>query len=130
MREDDARREDDALRADEVKALFSRVQAGQPPLGIQAADLLRRGRLIRRRRTLTAAVAAVAAVCLLVVFWPRAGRSPVPPPGPVVPASRPVPTTTPTPTETPTPSGFSCSPRTPPSPIPDGAAYCVRSPRR
>jgi hypothetical protein len=109
----------DAVPDDDLKTLFSRLQSDQPPTGIQADDLIRRGHQVRRRRK-AAAVAggSLAAASVVVLFWQWTG--PVQPsPAPVVPATRPAST------RTPPPISPSCPTVTTPALTP-GSTFCVK----
>ncbi len=94
------------VREDDLRDVFGALHAGNDPdLGFGAADVVRAGERVRRRRRTVAAVgsglATVAAVVVAIVLLPG-GQAPAPeePAGPVTSltttSTRPVPPSTPT----------------------------------
>jgi hypothetical protein len=101
------------MNDDEVRKLLGTLQSDQPPLGIQAPELLRRGQRMRRVRTgLAVASGSLTAAAAAVVIAVSLGNH-APAPAPVVPATRP-------PAEVPTPVSprASCALRGSPPPTP------------
>ena len=107
----------DAVHDDDLKTLFSRLQSDQPPTGIQAHHLIRRGHRVRNRRRAAAVIGgSLAAASVVVLFWQWAGTQP-PIPAPVVPATQPASTGTPE-------TSPSCPTNANPTAAP-GAIFCL-----
>jgi hypothetical protein len=109
----------DTVHDDDLKTLFSRLQSDQPPIGIQARDLIRRGHRVRSGRRAAAVIGgSLAAASVVVLFWQWGGPQP-PIPAPVVPATRPASTGVPQPSPScPTNADTTAAP---------GASFCLNS---
>jgi hypothetical protein len=85
----------------DIRAVFHRIDDG-PPLGIDAQDVITRGRRIRTRRTRLVIAGSAVAVTALVTLAALAGTRA--PDDPVRPADPPATTVVPAPTSEPVPT--------------------------